>query len=117
MRHTEERKNVPMYITNRPCESAGPFRGNLVVSMRPLLPGETCDMSDAPMRQCTNASCYTNGGWCTNAPMHQRTGDVPRATAITRRFPRVHGAPVHVGAPAALGIAALERPDFGDAVC
>ena len=64
MRHTEESKNVPMYITNRPCESAGPFRGNLVVSMRPLLPG-----------------------------------DVPRATAITRRFPRVHGAPVHVGAP------------------
>lgn len=40
MRHTEERKNVPMYITNRPCESAGPFRGHLVVSMRPLLPGD-----------------------------------------------------------------------------
>ena len=54
---------------------------------------------------------------CANAPMHQCTGDVPRATAITRRFPRVHGAPVHVGAPAALGIAALEQPDFGDVVC
>lgn len=29
---------------------------------------------------------------------------------------RVRGAPVHVGDPAALGIADLQRPDFGDAV-
>ena len=28
----------------------------------------------------------------------------------------MHGAPVHVGSPAALGICALERPDFGEAV-
>ena len=28
--------NVPMYRSNLPCESAGPFRGNMVVSMRPF---------------------------------------------------------------------------------
>ncbi len=28
----------------------------------------------------------------------------------------VHGAPVHVGSPSALGIADLAAPDFGDAV-
>jgi uncharacterized protein YcsI (UPF0317 family) len=28
----------------------------------------------------------------------------------------VHGAPVHVGSPSALGIANLSTPDFGDAV-
>ena len=28
----------------------------------------------------------------------------------------MHGAPVHVGDPAVLGIADLARPDFGDAV-
>ena len=28
----------------------------------------------------------------------------------------MHGAPVHVGDPAALGIADLDRPDYGDAV-
>jgi uncharacterized protein YcsI (UPF0317 family) len=28
----------------------------------------------------------------------------------------VHGAPLHVGDPAALGIADLDRPDYGEAV-
>lgn len=36
VRHLEEGKNVPMYITNRPCRGAGIFAGPLVVSMRPL---------------------------------------------------------------------------------
>ena len=39
-----------------------------------------------------------------------------RAAAITAACPRVHGAPVHVGDPAALGIADVGRPDYGDAV-
>ncbi len=41
---------------------------------------------------------------------------VPLAVQITARCERVHGAPVHVGAPEALGIADLARPDFGDPV-
>jgi uncharacterized protein YcsI (UPF0317 family) len=39
-----------------------------------------------------------------------------RATQITTRYPSVHGAPVHVGDPAAIGIADLARPDYGEAV-
>ncbi|NAZ82710.1 putative hydro-lyase [Kineococcus sp. R8] len=39
---------------------------------------------------------------------------VADAVAISGRFPAVHGAPVHVGDPAALGIASLDAPDFGD---
>ncbi|MCY1314326.1 putative hydro-lyase [compost metagenome] len=31
-------------------------------------------------------------------------------------MPAVHGAPIHIGDPAELGIADLSRPDFGDAV-
>jgi uncharacterized protein YcsI (UPF0317 family) len=42
--------------------------------------------------------------------------DVARATEITAHYPRMHGAPVHVGDPAALGIADLARPDYGDPV-
>ena len=38
-----------------------------------------------------------------------------RATQITTRYAAVHGAPVHVGDPAALGIADLDAPDYGDA--
>ncbi|GLU49492.1 putative hydro-lyase [Nocardiopsis ansamitocini] len=41
---------------------------------------------------------------------------VADAVRITSRYPAVHGAPVHVGDPAALGIADLGRPDFGDPV-
>jgi uncharacterized protein YcsI (UPF0317 family) len=38
------------------------------------------------------------------------------AARICRCFPLAHGAPVHVGDPAAIGIRDIERPDFGDAV-
>jgi uncharacterized protein YcsI (UPF0317 family) len=41
---------------------------------------------------------------------------IVRAVQITSRFPAVHGAPVHVGDPAVLGIVDLQRPDFGDPV-
>jgi uncharacterized protein YcsI (UPF0317 family) len=36
VRNIEENKNVPMYLTNIPCASAGVFFGNMVVSMRPV---------------------------------------------------------------------------------
>ncbi|CAG1012556.1 Putative hydro-lyase [Burkholderiales bacterium] len=39
-----------------------------------------------------------------------------RSVQITSRFPQVHGAPVHVGNPAQIGIADLSRPDYGDPV-
>jgi uncharacterized protein YcsI (UPF0317 family) len=39
-----------------------------------------------------------------------------RAVQITSRFPDVHGAPVHLGDPAQIGIHDLMRPDYGDAV-
>jgi len=38
VRHIEEKKNVPMYITNISCEPAGFFRGPMVVTMRPIPP-------------------------------------------------------------------------------
>jgi len=38
------------------------------------------------------------------------------ARRVTAEYPRVHGAPLHVGDPKVLGIADLARPDFGDPV-
>ena len=81
VRHIEEGKNVPMYLTNIDCEEAGIFHGKLVVSMRPM-------------------------------PADQ----VIRAISITASMPRVHGAPIHIGDPAKIGIADLSKPDFGEAV-
>jgi len=42
--------------------------------------------------------------------------DAIRAVQITARYPAVHGAPVHLGDPAQIGIADLSRPDYGDPV-
>ncbi|MGN6791479.1 MAG: putative hydro-lyase [Streptosporangiaceae bacterium] len=41
---------------------------------------------------------------------------VVTATSVTSRYPAAHGAPVHAGDPAVLGITDLARPDFGDPV-
>ncbi len=42
--------------------------------------------------------------------------DAIRAIQITARYPSVHGAPVHIGLPEAIGISDLGLPDYGDAV-
>ncbi len=65
-------------------------------------------------RQCRPAGVFHGPLVVTMRPIpyHQ----VAQAVQITARFPGVHGAPVHVGNPAALGIADLARPDYGDPV-
>ena len=40
--------------------------------------------------------------------------DAIEAIRICDRFPLAHGAPVHLGDPAQIGIADVNRPDFGD---
>ncbi|MBP6683375.1 MAG: DUF1445 domain-containing protein, partial [Halioglobus sp.] len=81
VRNVTEGANVPMYRTSIDCNSAGPFAGKMVVSMRPFI-----------------------------------AADAIRAVQICTRFPAVHGAPVHLGDPALIGIKDLGRPDYGDAV-
>ena len=81
LRHIERGCNVSMYQTSIECEPAGPFKGPMVVSMRPVAMDRVAD-----------------------------------AVAITAAVPQVHGAPVHTGAPEAIGISDLERPDWGDPV-
>jgi uncharacterized protein YcsI (UPF0317 family) len=78
LRHLDQGRNVPMYVTDRPCRPAGRLAGPLVVSMRPI--------PDAL---------------------------VERAIEVSATFPTMHGPPVHVGNPAAIGIEDLSRPDFG----
>lgn len=40
---------------------------------------------------------------------------VAKVVEITSSFPRVHGAPLHVGDPSHIGITNIAKPDFGDA--
>jgi uncharacterized protein YcsI (UPF0317 family) len=43
-------------------------------------------------------------------------GLVATAVQVTGRMPQVHGAPVHIGDPASLGVRDLAVPDFGEPV-
>ncbi|HSK39815.1 MAG TPA: putative hydro-lyase [Arenibaculum sp.] len=40
--------------------------------------------------------------------------DAISAIVLSNRYPLAHGAPLHIGDPAAIGIADSARPDFGD---
>ena len=42
-----------------------------------------------------------------------KPADAIRAIQVTSRFPRVHGAPVHLGLPSAIGIERLDEPYLG----
>ncbi|HEY2136689.1 MAG TPA: DUF1445 domain-containing protein [Xanthobacteraceae bacterium] len=81
-----ERAGVPtgrdrwVLRTALPTEPAGPFRGDLIVTMRWLTPAQAIT-----------------------------------AAQVTARFPLNHGAPIHIGDPAAIG-ADLSNPMFGGPV-
>lgn len=65
----------------------------------------------------TNQPCVPAGGLAGPLVVTLRClppGQVARAVQVTSRFPAGHGGPIHVGDPAALGIADLAHPDWGD---
>jgi uncharacterized protein YcsI (UPF0317 family) len=67
----------------------------------------------------TNRACRPAGRFSGPLVVSMRpipAAQVADAVRITSRYPAVHGAPVHVGDPSALGISDLARPDYGDAV-
>lgn len=67
----------------------------------------------------TDIPCTPAGSFAGNMVVSMRpfvAADAIRAIQICTRFPSVHGAPVHLGEPSAIGIGDLSRPDFGDAV-
>ncbi|MBI3454175.1 MAG: putative hydro-lyase [Candidatus Rokubacteria bacterium] len=39
---------------------------------------------------------------------------IPKAVTVTARYPMAHGAPVHIGSPAGIGIADVRTPDWGE---
>ena len=67
----------------------------------------------------TGRACAAAGGFAGPMVVSMRPmtpAQAEAAIAVTRPYQRVHGAPVHVGDPALLGIADLDRPDYGDRV-
>ncbi len=67
----------------------------------------------------TSRACQPAGRFVANMVVSMRPfapEQIEQVIALTSRFPTMHGAPVHVGRPEALGITDLDRPDFGDPV-
>jgi uncharacterized protein YcsI (UPF0317 family) len=67
----------------------------------------------------TNVPCKPAGRFGGNLVVSMRPYSpevIDEVVAVTNRFPTMHGGPVHIGDPEALGIADLARPDFGEAV-
>ena len=77
--HIEHNKTVPMYRSAIMTRPAGPFGGEMVVTMRAI-----------------------------------EKDRVDEAIAISRQYPLAHGAPVHIGDPAAIGLYDLSAPEWGD---
>jgi uncharacterized protein YcsI (UPF0317 family) len=67
--------------------------------------------SDIP---CHRAGAFSGNMVVSMRPF--RAADAIRAIQICTRFPAVHGAPVHLGDPALIGIGCLAEPDYGDPV-
>jgi uncharacterized protein YcsI (UPF0317 family) len=63
---------------------------------------------------CTPAGVFHGPMVVSMRPL--KPADAIRAVQITSRFPSVHGAPVHIGLPEAIGIADIGKPDYGDPV-
>ena len=70
IRNVSENCNVPMYITNIDCQTAGPFSGKMVVSMRPF------SAADADLATQISGQFPAVHG----APIHR---DNPRAIGIS----------------------------------
>jgi uncharacterized protein YcsI (UPF0317 family) len=67
----------------------------------------------------TSIPCAPAGSMSGNMVVSMRPipyDQVVLATQISGSIPKVHGAPVHIGDPAQIGIRDLSHPDFGDPV-
>jgi uncharacterized protein YcsI (UPF0317 family) len=132
------RTDIPRYrvwhdgaLTDEPTDATPFWRDDLVaflIGCSFTFEG-ALDAAGVPLRhldQGRNVSMYVTNRQCRPAgrvhgPLVVSMRWVPEAlvdtaTRVSGLMPAVHGAPVHAGDPAALGIADLDKPDFGDAV-
>lgn len=132
------RTDVPRYriyergeLTSEPTDISSYWRDDLVSFLlgcsftfeRALL---GAGLRLAHLDQGRNVPMYVTGKECVPSgpfagPMvvsmrPYRPDEVPLAVAVSGRYPMMHGAPVHVGDPDALGVRDLNEPEFGESI-
>ncbi len=132
------RTDLPQYrvwrdgeLVDEPSEITGLWRDDLVSFLIGCSFSFETALLDAgvPVRnleQGRNVSMYKTAIQCRPAgrlegPLVVSMRPIPAALVatavqVTGRMPQVHGAPVHVGEPATLGVRDLAEPDFGEPV-
>lgn len=83
------------------------------LDVRHISEGKNVPMYNTSL-DCVSAGRFSGTMVVSMRPM--KPADAIRAIQICSRFPAVHGAPVHFGDPAAIGIFDLRSPDYGEAV-
>lgn len=74
LRHVEQGRNVPMYVTNRPCRSAGRIHGPMVVSLRPI----PADLADTAARVSSRMPAVHGGPVHSGDPAELGIADLAR---------------------------------------
>lgn len=72
--------------------------------------------TNVPMYR-TNQACQPAGRFRGPLVVSMRPIPAPlvtKAVEVTRRFPSMHGTPIHIGDPTGLGIEDMSEPDYGD---
>jgi uncharacterized protein YcsI (UPF0317 family) len=127
------RTDVPRYriwldgtLAGEPADATPHWRGDLVAFLIGCSFTFEAALAAAgvPLRHGRNVPMYVTDRACRPAgrlhgPMVVSLRMIPAslvdtAVRVTALMPAVHGSPVHVGDPAALGITDLAAPDFGD---
>ena len=132
------RTDVPRYrvyeygrLADEPTDIRSYWRGDLVSFLIGCSFTFEKALLDAGLRlahldQGRNVPMYVTGLECVpsgpfSGPMvvsmrPYRPDEIPLAVTVSGRYPAMHGAPVHVGNPEALGVRDLEEPEFGDPI-
>jgi len=132
------RTDLPRYrvfrdgkAVDEPADISGLWRDDLVTFMlgcsfvaeealmaAGLLLPHIAETGFVPMYR-TNLQCVPAGRFAGPVVVSMRPftpDEAIRAADITRHYPMAHGAPIHTGDPAALGIDDIAAPDYGRAV-
>lgn len=136
--HADIAKDIPKYriyengkMTGEYTDVSGFWRDDFVsflIGCSFSFEGELLS-ADVPVRQIeehcnvpmynTNIPCSSAGVFHGNMVVSMRPIPhelIPKAVLVTGAMPKVHGAPVQIGDPEAIGIKDLAHPDYGDMV-